>query len=57
MGAFGELLESHFGGTRHDVRTWGRNVKPKKTPEQIEQENKEQHSKSTLRGVKKEWIG
>ena len=29
MGAFGELLQKHFGGTKHDVSTWG-NVTPKK---------------------------
>ena len=23
MGAFGELLQKHFGETRHDVKTWG----------------------------------
>lgn len=22
MGAFGELLDRHFGGTKHDVKTW-----------------------------------
>lgn len=33
MGAFGDLLQKHFGGTRHDVSTWGRKSetpKPKK---------------------------
>jgi hypothetical protein len=23
MGAFGRELQAHFGGTKHDVRTWG----------------------------------
>ena len=46
MGAFGELLESHFGGTRHDVRTWKKTAKPEKTPEQIERENKELDQKT-----------
>ena len=29
MGAFGNLLQQYFGGTRHDVSTWG-NVNKKK---------------------------
>ncbi|MEO6304843.1 MAG: hypothetical protein ABIP51_16905 [Bacteroidia bacterium] len=24
MGAFGELLQQYFGGTKHDVKTWGK---------------------------------
>lgn len=26
MGAFGEMLQRHFGGTRHDVSKWGKNT-------------------------------
>lgn len=28
MGAFGELLDRHFGGTIHDVKTWGKRSIP-----------------------------
>lgn len=31
MGAFGKLLESRFGSTKHDVKTWNSDIKNEKT--------------------------
>lgn len=41
MGAFGELLKKHFGGTRHDVSTCGKTATPQKSTHEKEAEEVE----------------
>lgn len=41
MGAFGQTLQRHFGGTKHDVRTWDSNNKPKTKPTKKELEEED----------------
>lgn len=53
MGAFGEMMQARFGGTRHDMSTWT-TPKPKPEPTKKELEEQDQFVLEQISGMMEE---